>query len=244
VGPSFTGSETIVVLTGAGISRESGLSTFRDKDGIWARVNIDDVATPGAFRRNPALVHDFYNARRRQLLTESVKPNAAHGALTELQRAWKGNVLVVTQNIDDLHERAGTTGVLHMHGELLNARCALCSRRVRWIDDLTVATVCPSCGESGHMRPDVVWFGEMPMHMDTIETALEQAGLFLSVGTSGTVYPAAGFVEIAHAGGAHTVELNLEQSLGASSFEETIYGPATRVVPNYVKMLLDGKSGN
>jgi NAD-dependent deacetylase len=236
----MTGSESVVVLTGAGISHESGLSTFRDPDGIWAKVNIDEVATPAAFRRNPALVHDFYNARRRQLLTPSVRPNTAHKALTELQHRWQGRVIVVTQNIDDLHERAGTTGILHMHGELLKARCACCQHRARWTDDLTTETACPNCARAGEMRPDVVWFGEMPMHMDTIEKAIERAGVFLSIGTSGTVYPAAGLVQIARAAGAHTVELNLEESLGASLFHKTLYGPATQVVPNYIKMLLDG----
>ena len=159
--------------------------------------------------------------------------------MTELQRRWQGDVLVVTQNIDDLHERAGTTGFLHMHGELLCAHCARRLRRAKWTDDLTTETECPNCARAGQMRPDVVWFGEMPMHMDTIEKTVERASLFLSIGTSGTVYPAAGLVQIARAAGAHTVELNLEQSIGASSFHETTYGLATHVVPNYIRMLLD-----
>ncbi|MBV9084006.1 MAG: NAD-dependent deacylase [Acidobacteriaceae bacterium] len=236
--PSFTGSESIVVLTGAGISRESGLDTFRDRDGIWANVNIEDVATPAAFRRNPALVHSFYNARRRQLLSPAVRPNAAHTALTELQRSWSGDVLVVTQNIDDLHERGGTTDVIHMHGELLSVRCCSCNHRNGCTDDLSAATTCLSCGSRRKMRPDVVWFGEMPMHMDRIERALERADLFISVGTSGNVYPAAGFVEMVRSAGAHTVELNVEKSLGASLFHEAVYGPATRVVTQYVNLLL------
>jgi NAD-dependent protein deacetylase/lipoamidase len=228
----------IVVLTGAGISRESGLDTFRDPDGIWAKVNVEDVATPMAFARNPGLVHEFYNSRRRQLLSGSVHPNRAHLALAELQRFWNGKVLLVTQNIDDLHERAGSVGVLHIHGELLKARCSSCQRLTECIEDLSAETKCSGCGRSATMRPHVVWFGEMPMHMDFVQRALEQADLFISIGTSGTVYPAAAFVETARSCGAHTVELNLESSANASLFDEALYGPATKVVTEYVKQLL------
>jgi NAD-dependent deacetylase len=187
----------IVILTGAGISRESGLDTFRDPDGIWHKVNVEDVATPEAFAKNPALVHDFYNSRRRQLLSKVIHPNDAHFALAHLQRSWKDKVLVVTQNIDDLHERAGTVGVVHIHGELLKARCSRCRALTPCIDDLNTHTKCATCGVSAAMRPDVVWFGEIPMHMDMVQQALEQADLFIAVGTSGMVYPAAGFVEAA-----------------------------------------------
>ena len=230
--------ENVVILSGAGLSRESGLDTFRDANGIWAKVNVDDVATPGGFARNPAVVHDFYNARRRQLLSGAIQPNEAHLALARLQRAWKGEVTVITQNIDDLHERAGTAGVIHIHGELLKARCSRCQEASPCTSDLSTESRCPSCGISGKMRPHVVWFGERPMHMDAIRQALERADLFISIGTSGTVYPAAGFVEIARSAGAHTVELNLEKSLGASLFDEAVYGPATKVVREYVEDLL------
>lgn len=227
-----------MVLTGAGVSRESGLHTFRDPDGIWAKVNIEDVATPGAFSRDPARVHDFYNTRRRQLLSGTVHPNRAHFALAELERSWRGAVTLVTQNIDDLHERAGSVRIIHMHGELLKARCERCGERTRCVEDLSTASCCSHCGAAGTMRPDVVWFGEMPLRMDEIEAALDDADLFISIGTSGNVYPAAGFVELARDAGAHTVELNLERSLGASSFDEGIYGPATEVVERYVRELL------
>jgi NAD-dependent deacetylase len=232
------GFENIVILTGAGISRESGLQTFRDADGIWARVNLEDVATPEAFIRSPALVHDFYNARRRQLLSSEIRPNEAHVALTWLQRSWRGGFTLITQNIDDLHERAGSSNVVHMHGELLKARCNHCRSSTQWTADLSTGTKCPSCGVSGGMRPDVVWFGEMPLQMGMAEERLRNADLFVSIGTSGTVYPAAGFVEIARTAGAYTVELNLEESAGASLFDRAMYGPATKVVREYVEELL------
>jgi NAD-dependent deacetylase len=231
--------ENVVILSGAGISRESGLDTFRDPDGIWSKVNVEDVATPQGFARNPGLVHAFYNARRRQLLADAVHPNDAHLALARLQRAWKGRLLLVTQNIDDLHERAGSVDVIHIHGELLKARCGRCQRTVRSTGDLSTETRCSSCNVAGAMRPHVVWFGEMPMHSDRVEYALERADLFIAIGTSGTVYPAAGFVEEARRTGAQTVELNLESSMNASVFHEAIYGPATRVVSDYVGALLN-----
>lgn len=235
--------KNIVVLTGAGISQESGLETFRASDGTWAKFNVADVATPGGFRRNPALVHAFYNARRRQLLSGDIHPNEAHLALADLQRQWRGEVTIVTQNIDDLHERAGAS-VLHMHGELLKARCSRCGGITAATDDVDVNSKCTACGTAGSIRPHVVWFEEMPMHLDGIVAALEKADLFLSIGTSGTVYPAAGFVEIAKRAGAYTVELNLEESAGASLFDERIYGPATRVVRNYVSGLLARQHGS
>ena len=229
---------SIVILTGAGISRESGLATFRDADGIWATVRIEDVATPEAFRRDPARVQGFYNARRRQLLDPAVQPNAAHRALARLERDWPGEILVVTQNIDDLHERAGTRQLLHMHGELLKARCTACRRVVPVSEDLTPDLVCAGCDSVGSLRPDVVWFGEMPLHMPEIEAALAQADLFVSIGTSGNVYPAAGFVAEARRAGTRTIELNLEPSDGASLFDEARYGPAGTLVPAFVDELL------
>jgi NAD-dependent deacetylase len=231
-------SQSIVILTGAGISRESGLHTFRDPDGIWARVNLEDVATLQGFARNPKLVHEFYNARRRGLLNPSVQPNPAHSALAKLEKHWLGSFLVITQNIDDLHERAGSTKLIHMHGELLKAVCAHCRTVESCCGDLSMEEVCHSCTRQGSIRPDVVWFGEMPYHMDRIYEALVDCDLFVSIGTSGNVYPAAGFVMEARAHGALAVELNLEPSEGASLFHERVHGPATEIVPAYVEKLL------
>lgn len=232
---------SIVILTGAGISKESGLSTFRDADGLWATVRIEDVATPQAFRSNPVRVHDFYNARRRQMADPAVQPNAAHAALARLEAEWPGELLLVTQNIDDLHERAGSHAVLHMHGELLKLRCGHCHVVLEWRGDASVGTPCPSCGHVAGLRPHVVWFGEMPLGMEAIYAALDACDLFVSIGTSGTVYPAAGFVEeVQRRGHAHTVELNLEPSLGVSAFDEAIHGPATEIVPAFVERILAG----
>ena len=228
---------SIVILTGAGLSAESGLGTFRGKDGLWTRFNLDEVATPEGFARNPVKVHEFYNLRRGWL--KEARPNAAHFALAELERKYKGNVLTVTQNIDALHEAAGTRNLIHMHGELGKALCAQCALSLPWVGDLSTETRCPACGETA-MRPDVVWFGEMPREMNRIYDVLGACDLFVSIGTSGAVYPAAGFVAEARAAGAHTVELNLEPSEGASHFAETLYGPATEVVPAYVERLLCG----
>ena len=229
---------SIVILTGAGISKESGLDTFRDKDGLWSKVRIEDVATPEAFERDPGRVHAFYNARRRGLRNSNVQPNSAHRALAELEQRWPGEVLVVTQNIDDLHERAGSRNLVHMHGELLKTRCIRCGTLDAGLADLSVELVCAGCREPGGLRPHVVWFGEMPLEMDRIYAALGGCGLFISIGTSGNVYPAAGFVQEVRHGGARTVELNLEPSEGASLFEARHYGPATEIVPAYVRHLL------
>lgn len=228
--------ERIVILTGAGLSAESGLATFRDKDGIWSKYDVTDVATPEAFARDPVLVHDFYNQRRRGL--REVTPNAAHLALARLEQEYPGAVTIITQNIDALHEAAGSRHLIHMHGELLKALCARCEARHPWHEDLSVELPCPACGKPGGLRPDVVWFGEMPYRMEEICHLLVEADLFASIGTSGTVYPAAGFVRQARAVGAHTVELNLEPSEGASLFAEAIHGPATRIVPEWVDRLL------
>ena len=234
-------SSPIVILTGAGISKESGLDTFRCEGGIWSQVRLEDVATPQAFARDPALVHRFYNDRRRGLLDPAVQPNAAHRAIARLQRSWPAPVLLVTQNIDDLHERGGSPDVLHMHGELLKARCTQTGRVFDWRMDLGVETPSPATGLPGGLRPNVVWFGEMPFGMDVIADALAGCGLFISMGTSGHVYPAAGFVrEAKETGGAMTVELNLDPSEGASWFDQAIHGPATTVVPQFVDRLLAG----
>ncbi len=231
----MTNPPDIVVLTGAGISRESGLATFRDPDGIWMQVRIEDVATPQAYARDPARVQAFYNARRAQLA--QVHPNAAHLALAELERRWPAGFLLVTQNVDDLHDRAGSRNLLHMHGELRRAWCLACDAKPAWQADLDAATACPDCGTLGRVRPDIVWFGEMPYQMDRIESALDSCGLFVSIGTSGNVYPAAGFVASVR-GRASTVELNLEPSEGSHLFDLARHGPATSIVPDFVAELL------
>lgn len=233
---AMTQTRSIVVLTGAGISRESGLHTFRDADGIWATVKVEDVATPEAFRRDPERVQEFYNVRRRGLLGADITPNAAHKALAEFEASFEGEFLLVTQNIDDLHERAGSRPI-HMHGELLKVRCEECGAVAEWRDDLSTDTPCPACTATGGMRPHVVWFGEMPFEMDLIYERLETCDLFVSIGTSGNVYPAAGFVQAARMAGARTVELNLEPSEGATQFEEAVYGPAGTVVPDWFAKL-------
>ncbi|HRD77627.1 MAG TPA: NAD-dependent deacylase [Hyphomicrobiaceae bacterium] len=233
---SLTSKSSILVLTGAGISKESGLDTFRDADGLWAKVRIEDVATPEAFERNPSLVQDFYNKRRQGMA--GVRPNAAHLALARLEKAWPGAFRIVTQNIDNLHEAAGSRRVVHMHGELLKALCRNCRGRHPWMGDLGADVSCPTCRKAGGMRPDVVWFGEQPYHMEEISWAVMRADLFISIGTSGNVYPAAGFVATARSAGAYTVELNLEPSDGASSFHECRHGRATEIVPTFVDEVL------
>ena len=228
----------IVVLTGAGISAESGVPTFRDADGLWEGHRVEDVATPEAFEWQPAVVHEFYDARRAALGT--VEPNPAHRALARLEEALGDDLLVVTQNVDDLHERAGSRRVLHMHGELLSALCRACGRRTPWRARLADHPPCPHCGAS-ELRPDVVWFGEVPYQMDRIADALEGCELFVSIGTSGAVYPAAGFVQAARAYGARTLELNLDRSEGSHFFTESRQGPASVLVPAWVEELLAGR---
>jgi NAD-dependent deacetylase len=232
--------ERVVVLTGAGLSAESGVSTFRDKDGIWAKHDYRKVATPEGFAENPELVHAFYNERRRRLKT--VKPNAAHFALARLEREHDGEVIIVTQNVDNLHETAGSKRLIHMHGELTKALCSHCGARRIWHDDLSVRSTCLDCGRQGGMRPDVVWFGEFPYRMEEIYSHLADADLFVSIGTSGTVYPASGFVAEARVNGAHTLELNLEPSEGVSLFAEAIHGPATQMVPAWVERFLAARA--
>lgn len=226
--------KSIVILTGAGVSAESGIQTFRASDGLWEEHRIEDVATPEGFERDATLVHRFYNARRQQLLTDEIKPNEAHIALAELEKNKDLTVLVVTQNIDNLHERAGTKNIIHMHGELLKCFCTESQKRFPIDRYLTKEAVCECCGQENNLRPDIVWFGEMPYQMDAIHAAISQCDLFISIGTSGNVYPAAGFVQIANQSGAHTVELNLEPSQVESEFKEKIYGPATKLVASYL----------
>jgi NAD-dependent deacetylase len=225
----------IVILTGAGVSAESGVATFRGPGGLWEGHRVEDVCTPRALFRQPELVHRFYDERRARLAT--VEPNAAHRALARLDAEWPGDLLLVTQNVDDLHEHAGSKRLLHMHGELKSALCADCGARMPWAGSLPPASECPDCGAAA-LRPDIVFFGEMPYQMDRIERALAEADLFVSIGTSGAVYPAAGFVQTARHHGAATLELNLDPSEGSLWFDESRMGPAGTLVPAWVEQLL------
>ncbi|WP_375569546.1 NAD-dependent deacylase [Seohaeicola saemankumensis] len=227
----------IVILTGAGISAESGLGTFRDEGGLWSQHRIEDVATPEGFARDPGLVHRFYNARRVQ--AAAARPNPAHHALARLEAAYPGEVTIVTQNVDALHEAAGSRRVLHMHGTLAGALCAACGHRWAAPAEMQPGHPCPACAAPA-TRPDVVWFGEMPYHMDQIWDLLRAADIFAAIGTSGQVYPAAAFVQDADRAGAHTVEINLEPSATVSDFAETRFGMASVEVPAWVTEILGG----
>jgi NAD-dependent deacetylase len=231
--PAF---RNIVILTGAGISAESGLATFRAADGLWEDHRVEDVATPEAYVRDPELVHRFYDTRRARL--DEVEPNAAHVALARLDSEWPGELLIVTQNVDDLHERAGAKRLLHMHGELTSGWCRACDGRFAWSGRMGVSASCPECQVAGQVRPDIVWFGEMPYDVERIDEALVKADLFVSIGTSGAVYPAAGFVQTAKYVGARTLEINLEPSQGSMFFDERRYGPAGVEVPKWVEEVL------
>jgi len=228
--------KNIFILTGAGISAESGLRTFRDSDGLWEGHKVEEVATPGAFAVNPELVHEFYNMRRSQLLT--VEPNLAHHALVRLKRSYEDNLTLVTQNVDDLHERSGLRGVMHMHGELLKKRCSDCGVVSDCVSRIGIHSVCEDCGHKGTMRPHIVWFGEMPLLMDEIHQKLMQADVFISIGTSGMVYPAAGFAEEAKCHGAHLIEANLKGTDISPVFDTHRQGPATETVPELVDRLI------
>lgn len=225
----------IVILTGAGISAESGIDTFRDAGGLWEQHRVEDVATPEGFAKDPDLVLGFYDMRREAL--SQVKPNAAHQALARLDAEWSGELLIVTQNVDDLHERGGAKRVLHMHGELKSALCLSCEMRSPWDAPMSNRPPCPVC-QAPSLRPDVVWFGEMPYQMERIYAAIREADLFVSIGTSGAVYPAAGFVRDARELGAQTLELNLERSEGSHWFDESRQGPAGELVPAWVEETL------
>ena len=231
-------ADRIVVLTGAGLSAESGLGTFRDKDGLWTRYDLNEVATPEGFAKNPKLVHEFYNARRANSL--DAQPNAAHAALARLQRARPDRVTLITQNVDDLLERAGAPDVIHMHGALTGALCASCGHRWPAPRVMDPDSPCPACARHA-TRPDIVWFGEMPYHMGRIEAALQGADLFVAIGTSGNVYPAAGFVQEAGLAGAQTLELNLEPSATVSLFDDVRFGSATAIIPAWVAEVLDDR---
>ncbi len=230
----------LFVLTGAGISAESGLATFRGQDGLWENHRIEDVASIDGYIRNPALVQRFYNLRRAQLQNPDIKPNDAHRALVELERNWPGEFLLVTQNVDDLHERAGSSQLIHLHGELLRVRCQKSERVFDWRNPIEDQTRCACCGLATTLRPHIVWFGEMPMMMDRIQDYLEACGIFISIGTSGQVYPAAGFVSIARSiAGSRTIEINMEATPQTTMFDEQHVGPATRSLPVLVRRLLD-----
>ena len=229
----------IVILTGAGISADSGVDTFRTKGGLWAQYDYREVATPEGFAANPQLVHEFYNMRRRAL--PKVAPNAAHSALAKLEAAMSakgGQLTLITQNVDDLHERAGQRQVLHMHGELFKIRCTLCGSVMDWRDDLSLQTPCPNCAEATGLRPDVVWFGEMPRFLEEAEDAIAAADLFVAIGTSGNVYPAAGFVDLARHCGVKSLLINLEPSDNARAFDDHLLGAAAQTVPDWVSRLL------
>ncbi len=227
----------IVILTGAGISAESGIQTFRGDGGLWEGHRVEDVATPEGFARDPELVQKFYNERRAKLLS-GIAPNAGHEALARLQKEYSGKITLVTQNIDDLHERAGSENVLHMHGELLKARCLDCGEVSEIREQITAQSPCRLCDTKGRLRPDIVWFGEMPYFLSEIESSLENASLFIAVGTSGKVYPAAGFVEIAKYAGATTIEVNLEKTDGSHVFHRCEFGPAGKTLPRLVSQIL------
>jgi NAD-dependent deacetylase len=229
--------QSIVVLTGAGISAESGIRTFRASDGLWEDHKIEDVASPEGFTRDPETVHRFYNSRRDQLLNQGVEPNIAHKTLASFEQQFFGLFTLITQNIDDLHERAGSRNLFHMHGELLKIRCKQSGHIFEQQEPIDSSSICQCCGVSGNLRPHIVWFGEMPLYMDEIYQALKQCDVFVAIGTSGNVYPAAGFFEIAKTAGAHTVELNLEPSAHGSLFTEQFYGPASVIVPQYFNTL-------
>lgn len=224
------------MLTGAGVSAESGIATFRDEGGLWARHRIEDVATPEAFARDPARVQAFYDARRRALA--GVEPNAAHRALARLASEFAGAVFLITQNVDDLHERGGSNQVCHMHGELTSMLCRSCGARQGANGDYDATTACPACGAPGGLRPDIVWFGEIPYHMDRIGAELGACDLFIAIGTSGSVYPAAGFVREARMHGAFTIEVNLDASDVSGYFDRQCIGPASVEVPALVDSLL------
>ena len=229
-------TRSIVVLTGAGISAESGIETFRAAEGLWANHRVDDVATPEGFARNPQLVYEFYNQRRRQLLTPEISPNAAHSALAKFEHEFDGEFLLVTQNVDNLHERAGSQNLIHMHGELLKMRCLNSKLVFDVSEDFDYDTHCRCCRSAGNLRPHVVWFGEMPLQMNRINSALENCDMFVAIGTSGNVYPASGFYQTAKIRKASTVELNLERT--GSSFDRHVRGPATECVPQFFESLL------
>lgn len=234
--------KNIVILTGAGISAESGISTFRDENGLWENHDVMEVASPEGFKRDPDLVYRFYNERRAQLISDEVQPNSAHLALAELEKNFSGNLTIVTQNVDDLHERGGSENVIHMHGELLKVRC---QRSLKIFDEkeaINTSTLCECCKSKGNLRPHIVWFGEIPLYMDKIENLLKSSDLFITIGTSGQVYPASMFVQIAKLETAcRTIEVNLETTEISWNFDKKIQGKAGDIIPKLVAQILNNK---
>lgn len=228
----------VVILTGAGISAESGIQTFRASDGLWHDHHVDEVATPEGFAANPELVQRFYNERRRQLKDPQIQPNSAHKALARLEAEWQGELLLVTQNVDNLHERAGSKHLIHMHGQLDQIRCSESGMIFHWEEDIQMDQACDCCAKAGTLRPNIVWFGEMPFLMDDINDALINCDLFISIGTSGKVYPAAGYVDAAKRLGAKTVELNLDPTDSSPVFDLSVNGKAGEILPDFVDKLL------
>ena len=225
--------KNIVVLTGAGISAESGIKTFRDQNGLWEGHDIATVASPQGFERDPQLVHDFYNLRRSQLNDNNIAPNPAHYALSNFEKEFMGDLTIVTQNVDNLHERSGSQNILHMHGELLKVRCIRTAKTYNYSQNLSENNICECCQIPGNLRPHIVWFGEIPLHMNQIQEKLETCDLFVSIGTSGVVYPAAMFVQIAKTNSAYCIEFNQEKTQISSHFDECITGPASVTVPRF-----------
>ena len=225
---------SIVILTGAGISAESGIKTFRDQDGLWENHRVEDIASPEGFQRNPPMVYHFYNERRAQLLSNEVKPNKGHLALAQLENEFKGETTLITQNVDDLHERAGSKNILHMHGELLKMRCQFTNQVFPAKKSFGEDTQCSCCSKPGALRPHIVWFGEIPFHMDIIQKSLEKCDLFLSIGTSGQVYPAAMFMQVARQQGALTIEINKDPTANSNLFDKTLHGKAGEILPSFV----------
>jgi NAD-dependent deacetylase len=235
-----TNSYPIMVITGAGISAESGIPTFRDADGLWENHNVDDVATPEGFKKNPELVHRFYNQRRANLQNPAIQPNDAHRAVARLQQEWKGKVHLVTQNVDNLHERGGSKALIHVHGELLKARCQLCDWNDVWTADLGTEVPCPDCGMTGAMRPDVVWFGEMAPRYEDLYDVFAASAIMICIGTSGQVLPTGRFAQTFRKNGGATIQSNLNETFDSDEFDVLVEGPATKAVPHLVDRLLSG----
>ena len=234
-------NKNIFILTGAGISKESGINTFREKDGLWDNYKIEDVCTPDAFKRNPDLVNNFYNERKSQLKSPKIKPNEAHLSLAELEKNCSGEFLIVTQNIDNLHERAGSKKILHMHGSLEHAYCMYCNQKVVLNFKLSTSYKCRNCLNKGMVRVDVVWFGEQPKYLEEIYNFLEKTEVFISIGTSNNVYPAAGFIDYLNQLNKKIFmyEFNLEETIKTSQFDQTYFGPATQTIPKFVEDLIN-----
>ena len=230
----------IVFLTGAGISAESGLATFRSENGLWNNHRVEDVATIEAYLRNPDYVHQFYNDMRPELF--KAEPNPAHLAITDLQSNYPAQIDIVTQNVDTLHEKAGNKNIYHIHGQINQIVCLNCGHVFETWGDISSEDKCEKCGVVGMLKPNIVFFGENLLYMDKVDNLLKSCDLFISIGTSGVVYPAAGFVQIAKMFGADTIELNMEQTSNNRLFDRHIYGPAGTTLPALVQELIESIS--